>query len=179
MHYQEIITFWFEELEPAQHWVKDEALDQQIEARFGAWHQAATRSECYTWRQSAEGRLAEILLLDQFSRNIFRDQPESFAYDGMSLILAQEAINVKADMLLPIDQRAFIYLPFMHSESLVIHQEAMLLFSQAGLEHNLEFERKHLEILERFGRYPHRNDILGRESTAEEMAFLKQPGSSF
>lgn len=179
MSYEDIINFWFTELTPKQHWAKDSELDKLIETRFGEVHSAATKGECWTWRQSPEGRLAEVILLDQFSRNIFRDRPESFACDGMALALAQEAVNLKADMRLPVEQRTFLYLPFMHSESLAIHREALVLFDQAGMEHNLDFEHKHVAIIERFGRYPHRNEILGRASTEEEITFLSEPGSSF
>lgn len=179
MNEQEIIKFWFEELEPKQHWVKDASLDAMIEQRFGDIHRIAAQGECWMWRETPEGRLAEIIVLDQFSRNIYRDQQESFQFDGMALVLAQEAIRVKADVRLPVEQRAFVYMPFMHSESLAIHREALVLFDQSGMEHNLDFEHKHLAIIERFGRYPHRNEILGRVSTDEEIDFLAGPGSSF
>ena len=117
--------------------------------------------------------------MDQFSRNLFRDQPESFAFDSMALGLAQETIRLNADRDLPIQQRPFVYLPLMHSESPLIHASAVELFQQPGLENNLAFELQHKKIIDRFGRYPHRNEILGRISTPEEVEFLKQPGSSF
>ncbi len=174
-----VLAFWFEELEPAQHWQKDTELDQRIAHRFAAVHSAATQGELWTWRDSPQGRLAEIIVLDQFSRNIYRDQAASFQYDGMALVLAQEAIRNGADQRLPAAQRSFLYMPLMHSESLAVHEEAVRLFAQPGLENNYEFELKHKAIIERFGRYPHRNRILGRTSTAEEEVFLQQPGSSF
>lgn len=136
--------------------------------------------ELYGWRKTAHGRLAEIIVLDQFSRNMYRDQPQSFAADPMALVLAQEAVFLGADKKLKTPQeQAFLYMPYMHSESEIIHEVALDLFSQPGLENNYAFELKHKEIIDRFGRYPHRNDILGRQSTAEELAFLKEPGSSF
>lgn len=176
---QEILNFWFQELEPKQWWVKDLSLDLKIKQRFLDVHTAATQGELWHWRQSAEGRLAEILVLDQFSRNIYRDDPRSFAFDGMALVLAQECVELELDRKLPIEQRRFIYMPHMHSESALVHEEAVRLFDQPGLEENLKFEHAHFDIIKRFGRYPHRNQILGRESTPEEIEFLKGPNSSF
>ena len=129
--------------------------------------------------QTPEGRLAEIIVLDQFSRNLYRDQPHAFAYDNMALILAQEAISLQLDAQLSPEQRAFLYMPFMHSESKLIHEFALKLFQRLGNEINLNFEKKHKVIIDRFGRYPHRNALLGRVSTPEELAFLTQPNSSF
>ena len=137
------------------------------------------RDRLWMWRKTPEGRLAEILILDQFSRNMYRDQAESFAYDQIALVLAQEAIVQEADKQLPVEKRCFLYMPFMHSESLLIHKQAVILFDQPGMENNYQFELKHEEIIERFGRYPHRNTILNRQSTSEELAFLQEPGSSF
>lgn len=175
----EVISFWFEELDPQQHWVKDESLDRTIIRRFSALHHAAVKGELWHWRQTPHGRLAEIIVLDQFSRNMFRGESKSFAYDSIALVLAQEAVRQKADSLLPVDQKSFIYLPYMHSESLLIHEQAMILFDQPGLENNFRFEKRHKEIIERFGRYPHRNKLLNRVSSTEELAFLQEPGSAF
>ncbi|MEM9775887.1 MAG: DUF924 family protein [Chloroflexota bacterium] len=176
MHWNDVLTFWFEEIEPKQHWVKDLEFDQLIRDRFGDLHTAAIHGELYTWRSEPNGRLAEIIVLDQFSRNMFRDKPESFAYDGIALVLAQEAVAAGAHEQIDVEHKAFMLMPYMHSESAAIHEVAMELFQ--GLS-NLEFEIKHKVIIDRFGRYPHRNEILGRESTADEIEFLKQPGSSF
>ncbi|MEM8860108.1 MAG: DUF924 family protein [Chloroflexota bacterium] len=176
MHWEEILKFWFEEIEPKKHWVKDEEFDQLIRDRFGEIHSAAIQCELYTWRSDPNGRLAEIIVLDQFSRNMFRDKPESFAYDGIALVLAQEAVAAGAHEQIDPEHKAFMLMPYMHSESAAIHEVAMELFADLG---NLEFEIKHKAIIDRFGRYPHRNDILGRESTPEEVEFLKEPGSSF
>lgn len=174
-----ILHFWFTELTPAQHFAKDAQLDAAIAERFGSVLEAAARGELWHWRENAAGRLAEILVLDQFSRNVWRDTPRAFAQDGMALVLAQELVARGLDQQLPIQQRAFAYLPYMHSESRAVHTEALRLFAQPGLEGNLDFERRHQAILVRFGRYPHRNAVLGRTSSAEERAFLQQPGSSF
>lgn len=118
-------------------------------------------------------------MLDQFSRNMFRDTPLAFAYDPLVLALAQEAVSAKADEALSPVQRSFLYMPYMHSESLKIHEVAVDLFRRNGIQGNLDFEIKHKSIIERFGRYPHRNNILGRASTEDEIEFLKQPGSGF
>ncbi|MFA5679085.1 MAG: DUF924 family protein [Pseudomonas sp.] len=177
--YQDILDFWFAELEPSAWWSKDEQLDQLIRQRFSDLHRQAALGELWLWRQTAEGRLAEIIVLDQLSRNMFRGQPEAFAQDSLALVLAQEAVAAGVDQLLPVVQRRFIYMPYMHSESLLIHEQALRLFSAPGMEDNLGFEHRHRDILLRFGRYPHRNQILGRQSTEEELAFLTQPGSSF
>ena len=179
MDHQQVINFWFHDISPPQWWVKDAAFDAQIRQQFGELHAQARRGELFRWRKFPEGRLAEIIVLDQFSRNMFRDTPAAFAQDALALVLAQEAIAVGADKVLTAEQRSFMYMPFMHSESLMIHEYAVQLFSQDGMEGNLDFEIKHKVIIERFGRFPHRNSILSRDSTAGEIEFLKQPGSSF
>lgn len=178
MH-QAILEFWFEELKPANWWEKNPRLDDTIRQRFGELHRRAAGGELWHWRSSAEGRLAEIIILDQFSRNLYRDRPEAFAQDGMALVLAQEAISLGLDEELPVVQRSFMYMPFMHSESLAIHDRAVKLFDVPGMESSLDYEHRHRDIILRFGRYPHRNAILGRPSTDEEQQFLRQPGSSF
>jgi len=174
-----VLSFWFNELSQEQWFKKDAALDAEIAARFGSTLQEAERCELYRWRRTPEGRLAEIIVLDQFSRNIYRDKPQAFANDALALALAQEAVAHCLDNQLTTVQRAFLYMPYMHSESSAIHNIAMQLFDQPGLENNLDFEVKHRDIIARFGRYPHRNELLGRTSSAEELAFLQQPGSSF
>lgn len=174
-----ILDFWFKELTPQQWWEKNLKIDNLIKERFSEIHHQASLGELYTWRDTIEGRLAEIIILDQFSRNIYRDTPKAFASDSQALCLAQEAIRLELDKELTIEMRTFLYLPYMHSESLLIHDVAMKLFDIKGLEYNLDFEKKHRDIIEKFGRYPHRNAILSRESSAEEIEFLKQPGSSF
>ena len=179
MHPQTILHFWFTELTPAQHFAKDAVLDETIRTRFGATLEAAARCELFAWRATPEGRLAEIVVLDQFSRNVWRDTPRAFAQDALALALAQELVASGQDRSLPVAQRRCAYMPYMHSESALIHAQAVTLFSQPGLEDNLRFEHAHKSIIDRFGRYPHRNSILGRSSTAQELAFLSEPGSSF
>ena len=177
--YQDVLDFWFDELTPRDWFNGGEEVDKVITARFSDLHNAAVQGELYTWRESGAGRLAEIIVLDQFSRNIGRNSPQAFSADPMALVLAQEAVSGGYDHQLNEQQKSFLYMPYMHSESLVIHQQAVELFSQTGLEHNLDFELKHKVIIEKFGRYPHRNAILGRISTPKEIEFLQQPGSSF
>ncbi|MDP3655136.1 MAG: DUF924 family protein [Rhodoferax sp.] len=179
MQTKDIIHFWFEELTDKQRFAKDEALDAAMRVRFGATVQAAAQGELFEWRSTARGRLAEILVLDQFSRNIYRGTPAAFAQDPQALLLAQELVASGQDMTLPLEQRSFAYMPYMHSESLAIHEQAVHLFSQPGMEGTLAFELRHKAIIAQFGRYPHRNAILGRASTVQEQVFLEQPGSSF
>ncbi|MEY3446921.1 MAG: hypothetical protein RIR45_1676 [Pseudomonadota bacterium] len=179
MNPQDILHFWFEELTPKQHYAKDAALDQAIGERFGTTLEAAARCELFAWRATPQGRLAEIVVLDQFSRNVYRDTPRTFAQDALALALAQELVACREDRSLPVAQRAFAYMPYMHSESALIHAQAVALFGQPGMENNLNFELRHKAMIDRFGRYPHRNAILGRSSSADELAFLSEPGSSF
>ena len=177
--YQEVLSFWFEELTSKMWWQKDAALDNRIRERFAALHQQARQGELYTWRSVARGALAEIIVLDQFSRNIYRDTPRAFESDSVALVLAQEAVAKGFDRQLGKVECSFLYMPYMHSESALIHEEALKLFAELGEPGNLNFERKHKAIIDRFGRYPHRNLILGRTSTPEERVFLKQPNSGF
>ena len=179
MQAQNILNFWFEELTDKQHFAKDTALDEMIRTRFGDTLEAAARCELHAWRATPDGALAEIIVLDQFSRNIYRDSPRAFAQDSMALVLAQLMVASGQDQQLSTPQRRFVYMPHMHSESSLIHAEAARLFEQPGLEEALDFEQRHQSIIARFGRYPHRNAVLGRTSTAKEIAFLNEPASSF
>lgn len=175
----DVLDFWFREIPESLWWEKSPAFDRSLAQRFGSLHAAARQGELWSWRRDIHGRLAEVIVLDQFSRNLFRDSAQAFACDGMALALAQEAIATGEAPELAPKQRAFLYLPLMHSESALIHEEALNLYAEPGLEFNLDFEKRHKAIIDRFGRYPHRNAILGRESMPEEIAFLQTPGSSF
>lgn len=177
--YKSIINFWFNELSPKNWFESNIRVDEFILKRFGVLHKKATQGELYEWRSSPEGALAEIIILDQFSRNIYRDRADAFANDSMALTLAQTAVQREYDKDLDSTKLAFLYMPYMHSESKLIHEIALKLYSQPGLEQNLAFELKHKAIIDRFGRYPHRNAILNRSSTLEEIEFLKLPDSSF
>jgi uncharacterized protein (DUF924 family) len=175
----DIIRFWFHEIDGSMWFTKDPVFDDFCKKKFSAIHASISVGETFKWRETPEGRLAEILVLDQFSRNMFRDTAGAFASDPLALLLAQEAVHSGDDLKLPLERRTFIYMPYMHSESLIVHEEAIRLFSTKGLEQNLDYEYRHKRILERFGRYPHRNGVLSRVSTPEEIEFLKQPGSGF
>jgi uncharacterized protein (DUF924 family) len=176
---QEILHFWFEELSPEMHFSKNAEIDQTIRNRFLEIHTQILEGRTKEWRKTPEGRLAEIIVLDQFSRNMFRETPLAFASDALALELAQAAVKVGDDQKLPPEQRRFLYMPYMHSENREIHEVAAKLFSQKGLEENLKFELLHKKIIDRFGRYPHRNEVLKRKSTQEELDFLKTDESSF
>ncbi len=173
-----VLTFWFEELAPKSWWSTDPALDDQIEKRYAGLLQRAKQGELYAWRSTPEGRLAEILVLDQFSRNIYRNSPEAFSQDSIALVLAQEAVAALAHERLSSIRRTFMLMPYMHSESRLVHVQAEVLFRVFAPD-NYEFEVRHKAIIDRFGRYPHRNEVLNRISTPEEIEFLRQPGSRF
>jgi len=179
MSYDDILSFWFTEISSSQWWVKDTNFDDLIANRFLALHEQANKCELFEWRTSAKGRLAEIIVLDQFSRNIFRDTPKAFSSDPLALALSQEAISLGKHNELNEIERSFMYMPYMHSESLSIHDTALDLFKANGIQSTIDFEMKHREIIAKFGRYPHRNSILNRVSSSEEIEFLKQPGSAF
>ena len=175
----EVLLFWFEESQPDQWFRADAAFDALIRRRFGELHAQACRCELFSWRGKPEGRLAEIIVRDQFSRHLHRGSAAAFANGARALALAQEAVVCGADAALSPPRRTFLYMPYMHSESRVVHVEAERLFRENGQPRNLDFELRHKAIIERFGRYPHRNAILGRASTPEELDFLQQPGSRF
>lgn len=179
MNYDDVLSFWFSEIEQSQWWVKDINFDRLIEDKFLTLHEKANKCELFEWRNSAKGRLAEIIVLDQFSRNIFRDTPKAFLSDQLALVLSQEAISLGKHHELNEIEKSFMYMPYMHSESLSIHNVAVELYKNNGIQSNLNFEIKHRDIIEKFGRYPHRNAILNRVSTFEELEFLKQSGSAF
>jgi len=175
----EVIRFWFEETSPKAWWTDDPAFDEQLTLRFGNLLHRAAAAELSAWRVDAIGRLAEIIVLDQFSRNIYRGTPRAFAQDGMALVLAQEGVAQGALAALEPIKRAFLLLPYMHSESKAIHVQAEALYREFAPPENYDFELRHKAIIDRFGRYPHRNAALGRRSTAEEAEFLELPNSGF
>lgn len=179
MTYDDILNFWFKEIDQSSWWKKDKNFDLMIIDRFEYIHTKAIQGELFEWRLTAKGSLAEVIILDQFSRNMFRDSARAFAYDGMALVLSQEAITAEFDRELSSIENSFLFMPFMHSESVTMHELAVALYTRNGIQSNLDFELKHKAIIDRFGRYPHRNAILNRESTPEEITFLEEPGSSF
>ena len=166
----EILNYWFETVGKSGWYRQSDALDQEIRVRFEPVLVQITAGESASWRDEPRGRLAEVIVLDQFSRNMYRGTKAAFATDALALALAQEAVRCGADHALTQDERAFLYMPYMHSESKQVHQTAVKLFSATD---NLSFELRHKEIIDLFGRYPHRNAILDRESTAEEIEWMK------
>ena len=175
----DILDFWFKDIDPALWFKTDADFDALIRARFLNVMQRAAAAELHAWRDTASGRLAEIIVLDQFSRNVYRGTAQAFAQDGIALVLAQEAIASGALEVLDATQRSFLLLPYMHSESAAIHVEAEALYKAHTEGDYYGFELRHKAIIDQFGRYPHRNAVLGRASTEAERAFLSQPGSSF
>ncbi|MCC2616839.1 DUF924 domain-containing protein [Aestuariibacter halophilus] len=179
MYPDDVLHFWFDTLTPQQWFQVDPEVDKAIHAQFATVHARASMGELWHWREKPEGALAEVLVLDQFSRNMFRNTARAFASDPLALVLAQRMVELQQDQALTERQRGFVYLPYMHSESRAIHDQAVRLYSALGDAEQLEYEYRHKAIIDRFGRYPHRNAILGRNSSAEETAFLETPGSGF
>jgi uncharacterized protein (DUF924 family) len=175
----QVLRFWFEEVDPKAWWTPDSKFDAAIRDRFAALYARAIQGELYPWRTSPAGRLAEIIVLDQFSRNLFRGSAAAYTQDLAALALAQEAVAAGAHRALDPGQCVFLLLPYMHSESREIHAVAEPLFREFTPSLNHDFELRHKAIVDRFGRYPHRNGVLGRASTPEELEFLKLPGSAF
>lgn len=195
---KEVLTFWLGELDSdgcadqaiSRRWyTKDEAFDQQIRERFAGERAAILEGKREVWLRTARGRLATIIVLDQLSRNMYRDTPQMFTADERALETALEGIDQGLDRQLATDERVFFYMPLMHSESLEIQQRCVQLFTtfrdeldgpaHDRLAQNVKYAIAHRDIVMKWGRFPHRNRILGRASTPEEEAFLEQPGSSF
>ena len=182
----EVLAFWFGSAPHAARaaWFrKDPAFDAEIRSRFGAAIEAALAGGYRDWTATPRGSLARVLLLDQFTRNAFRDTLRAFAGDTQALATAQAAVDAGQDRALDRHERTFLYLPFEHAEDSIVQERSLALFralaAEMGEPGNLEWAEKHAAIIRRFGRYPHRNAILGRASTPEEIAFLREPGSSF
>ena len=197
-NYQQILTFWFGELDDrgqadalhaARWWKRDPSFDASIRERFGAVHDAVANGRFDHWLGSPRGRLAFIITLDQFSRNMFRGSDQMFAFDKRALEVAIEGVDLGAHRSLALDERCFFYMPFMHSEDLAAQQRGVALFVELRDEltgeprqrvaNNLHYAEQHRDIIQRFARFPHRNALLGRASAPEELTFLTQPGSSF
>lgn len=158
---------------------KDEALDGAIRSRFAALHADAAAGRRTAWEADPRGALALVVVLDQFPRNMFRGTPEAFATDPLALAVAKRAIDRGFDRLLRPVERLFLYLPFEHSEVLAEQERSVALVGTLGDPGTLDYAKRHRDIVARFGRFPHRNAILGRMSTPEEAAFLRKPESSF
>ena len=186
-----VLDFWFGPPGSAEYgsdrkaWFgKDEAFDAAIRERFGPTIERGLRGELGDWAGSPQAALARIVVLDQFTRNAFRDTPRAFAGDAQALALASALVGERGDEALPGFMRGFVYLPFEHAEGMAMQDEAVRLFTRLAAADParasmLDYAQRHRSVIERFGRFPHRNEILGRQSTAEEIAFLQQPGSRF
>lgn len=186
---ENVLDFWFGAPGSPEHgmarelWFrKSDETDATIRARFGADVEAALAGQRAAWAAEPRSTLALIVLLDQFTRNIYRGSPRAFAGDLQALALARALVAAGHDKPMSPHERWFVYLPFEHAESLAAQQESMRLYTalaQDGAPDALQWARKHYDVIARFGRFPHRNAVLGRVSTAEELAFLQQPGSHF
>jgi uncharacterized protein (DUF924 family) len=186
---RDVLDYWFGAPGSPEHgherelwFTKRAATDDEIRGRFGALIEAALHGDLETWRATPRGTLALIVLLDQFTRNVFRDTPRAFAGDAQALAMASALVERGDDRQLSLHERAFAYLPFEHAESMPLQDQAVALFTRLaddGYPGPLPWAIRHREVIERFGRFPHRNEILGRASTPEEAAFLQQPGSRF
>lgn len=174
-----VLGFWFDELTPALWFVANAEVDRQIAQRFGDVYTLLATALPEVWPATARGRLAAVIALDQFPRNMFRGTAQAFATDTCALRIAGAAIDAGFDRQLPAVQRQFLYLPFQHSEHASDQVRSAGLYAALGNAHALDFALRHKAIIDRFGRFPHRNRALGRPSTAEEVAFLALPGSSF
>ena len=170
--YQSLIDFWFSDEVSARWFKSTPAFDGQLFDRYGEIWQQAQQGDLDYWSENATGSLAMVILLDQFPLNMFRGKAKSFSTEAQSRQVARAALDRRFDRELPAPQRSFLYMPFMHSENLDDQALSVKLFDQPGLEHNLRFARHHYDIVERFGRFPHRNEILGRESTGAEVEYL-------
>lgn len=168
----ELLEFWFSEQAEKRWFNSTSEFDNELRDRYAALYEAACRGELEHWRDAADAALALVILFDQIPLNIFRGQARGFASEAMAREVAAGAIDRGWDKALSDKQKVFMYLPFMHSENLADQDRSVTLYTAAGLENNLRFARHHREIVRRFGRFPHRNAILGRPSTAEELEWL-------
>jgi uncharacterized protein (DUF924 family) len=174
-----VLAWWFGALAPSQRFARDDAVDAEIRTRFGDLHARLARSVPPEWTATPRGLLAAVIVLDQFSRNLHRGDARAFAQDGRALALAEEALARGDDADLTQEERHFLYMPFMHSESVAHQRRCVALMERLGLGEALDYALRHKAVIDRFGRFPHRNAALGRRSTAEEEAYLKEPGSGF
>jgi len=176
---REILAFWLEEIQPDRRFARDPVLDEEIRSRFSAARDSAMRSGGLDWKRDPETTLAAIILLDQFSRNMFRDQAEAFTADPIARMLARHAIDRDWDRRMTSEQRQFLYMPFMHSEDSVDQALSVSLFTALGDEEALDYARRHADRIRTFGRFPHRNAALGRLDTTAELVLLSQPDEAF
>lgn len=178
MDAEDILSFWFVDHGPHEWWRVNPAFDAEIKTRFGALYDQAARGELFCWRETARGALAEIIILDQFTRQLNRDKAEAFGNDKMALALAQTLIAGGNDAHLGTDERKFAYMPYMHAESLLIQTESLRLFKTFEDETESQTAQNHYDVIARFGRFPLRNHALGRPSTQEEERYINERGSN-
>ena len=178
---KEVLKFWFEETQPQQWFQKSDSFDREITERFSVTYDMAKKNLCADWTKDADGALALCLVLDQFPRNMFRDSRKAFETDEKALLISKDALHRGYDMLLTPVKRKFLYMPFMHSENLDEQNRCVALFAQMQEDEPLSYDYalRHQEVIEKFGRFPHRNEVLGRESSEEESEYLKLPGAGF
>lgn len=176
---EQVLKFWFDELQPVDWYKKNQTLDDDIKERFLALYQQLAGRSPETLYGPVRQVLAAVIVLDQLPRNMFRADPKSFASDGTALALAERAIVQGIDRELGPAERTFLYMPYQHSEDQAVQARSIEIFTDLGNDNTLDFARRHQAIIDRFGRFPHRNEVLGRVSTPEETEFLNQPGSSF
>ncbi|MEO0635087.1 MAG: DUF924 family protein [Pseudomonadota bacterium] len=170
----DVLNFWFEQHGQSDWWQSSDAFDEKVRDQFGDTLEAAGAGELSAWRDTPHGRLAEIIVLDQFSRQIHRGSGQAYAYDAQARALAQEAVRQGDHEKLTTEQRHFMLMPYMHAESLVVHDEGLPLFEALENEQALKFSQGHRSVVERFGRYPTRNAVLGRANTPQEAAYLAE-----
>ena len=175
----EVLNFWFSQRVKPLWFKKNAEFDREIQQRFLITYQLAKTGELDNWQEQPHDALALIIILDQFPRNMFRNTPHAFATDDKAVEITKYAVNNNYQQDLSVEQQTFLYMPLMHSENKTDQAQSVKLFTKLGKKDNLKFAIKHQEIIDRFGRFPHRNQILGRESTPTEQEFLTQPGSSF
>lgn len=174
-----VIAFWFDTLGPDVWFIKDQAVDEQITSQFLSLYHALFDKKDQFVATTANDTLATIIVLDQFPRNMFRNSSRAFGSDDVALRLSDAAIAAELDHELSPRRCQFLYMPFQHSEDAAMQARSVALYEKLGLENALDFARRHKDVIDRFGRFPHRNRVLGRASTDAELAYLAEPGSGF
>lgn len=179
VNWKEVLDFWFDPDHIPLHFDEDDEFDEKVRRKFLATWKVASEGLLVDWRSNIKGRLAEIIVLDQFSRNLWRDDIRTYTQDKMAITLAQEVINHPDYNQLSVDEKKYILLPFMHSESLELHDWAFKYYEELGDKELIHYEKMHRDVLEKFGRYPYQNKDLGRESTPEELQALEENKDGF
>lgn len=178
---QEILNFWFTETQPQQWFQKNEEFDQKIKENFLEIYEMARKGLLDDWKKDADGCLALVILLDQFPRNMFRGSPQAFATDSQALLIAKHAVGKGFDQILEPVKRGFLYMPFQHSESMADQKRSVELFGKMKEDNPVgyQYAQRHYDVIDEYGRFPHRNKVLERENTPEEEDYLAQPNAGF